>query len=400
MTSDFDVVVAGHICLDLHPDLSGAGRKPFDDTFLPGRLVATGPVSYSTGGAVANTGLALNQLGIASRLVGKVGDDLFGQAIRQIVTSRGAHLAEGMVIDSSASTSYTIILNYPGVDRIFLHYPGANDTFQATDVPYALLKRARLFHFGYPPLMRSAFVAGGAPLAEIFLQAKRTGITTSLDMAFPDPASEAGLADWHSILESVLPQVDIFLPSAEEILFMLRRETYQELCRVAKGSDILSLITPELLSELSQELITMGARIVGLKLGYRGMYVRTGNQILVSSMGRARPSNPDAWAGKELWAPCFRVAVAGTTGSGDATIAGFLSALLRDLSIEQALIMAAAVGACSVEATDALSGIRTWEATVQRVAAGWERQLVEVNAPGWQLDQSRGLWRRPCAVGS
>ena len=67
MSPDFEAVVAGHICLDIHPDLSGSGREPFEDIFLPGRLVAAGPVTCSTGGAVSNTGLALNRLGIAAR---------------------------------------------------------------------------------------------------------------------------------------------------------------------------------------------------------------------------------------------------------------------------------------------------------------------------------------------
>ena len=232
-------------------------------------------------------------------------------------------------------------------------------------------------------------------LAEIFHRARQTGVTTSLDMAFPDPSSEAGRANWRNILESVLPEVDIFLPSAEEILFMLRREFYEEMCRKVNGSDILSLITPELLSDLAQELIGMGAKIVGIKLGDRGMYLRTCEQSQLTSMGRAQPSNPGLWAGKELWAPCFKVSVAGTTGSGDATIAGFLSALLRDLSVEQALIMAVAVGASNVEATDSLSGIRNWEDTVQRVAAGWEQQPLKLRSPGWQFDPETGLWCGP-----
>ncbi len=396
MSPNFEALVAGHICLDIHPDLSGAGREPFEDTFLPGRLVATGPVTYSTGGAVSNTGLALGRLGIAVGLAGKVGDDLFGRAICQIVAARGPGLAEGMAIDTSASTSYTIIINYPGVDRILLHYPGANDTFQINDVPYGFLEQARLFHFGYPPIMRSTFVDGGACLAEIFRQAKHTGVTTSLDMAFPDPSSEAGQADWYVILRNTLPHVDIFLPSVEEILFMLRRETYQELSHIAAGSDILALVTPQLLSDLGQELIAMGTKIVGLKLGDRGMYLRTGNRSIIDSIGRARPSDPEAWTGLELWAPCFKAAVAGTTGSGDATIAGFLAGLLRDLPATQALTMAVAVGACNVEAVDALSGICTWEETSRRVASGWERLPLELNAHGWQFDSTSALWRGPC----
>ena len=395
MTPDFDAVVAGHICLDVHPDLSGSEREPFEKIFVPGRLIEAGPVTYSTGGAVSNTGLALDRLGIATKLVGKVGDDLFGQTLCEIITSYGENLTEGITIDSSVGTSYTVIINYPGKDRIFLHYPGANDIFDARDVPFGFLERARLFHFGYPPLMRSTFLNDGVQLEMILRQAHKMGVTTSLDMAFPDPTSEAGHADWRSILKSVLPHVDIFMPSVEEILFMIRRQTYEEMCATNAGPNILPLIPPELLSDIAQELIEMGARIVGLKLGYRGLYLRTGNPLLIKSMGRACPSNPDAWASKELWVPCFKIVVAGTTGSGDATIAGFLAALLRGLSIEESLRLAVAVGACNAEAVDALSGIRSWETTRARVAAAWEQQTFDLVCPGWKLDEANGLWRGP-----
>ena len=118
-------------------------------------------------GAVSNTGLVLNKLGIRTQLMGKVGNDLFGQAVRQIVASYGADLAGGMLVDDRASTSYTVIINLPEVDRIFLHCPGANDTFCADDVRYDLLAGPRLFHFGYPPIMRQMYTQGGLQLAEI-----------------------------------------------------------------------------------------------------------------------------------------------------------------------------------------------------------------------------------------
>ncbi len=396
MSSDFDVMVAGHICLDIRPDLSSAERKPFEDIFLPGHLVSCGPVMYSTGGAVANTGLALDRLGVKTRLVAKVGDDLFGKAICQALASHGENLLDGMATDATNKTSYTIIISYPGVDRIFLHYPGANDTFQASDVPYTLLRQARLFHFGYPPVMRSTYEDGGAQLEEIFRRARDTDVTTSLDMAFPDPSSAAGQADWRSILKSVLPFVDIFFPSVEEILFMLRNGIYQELLRSANSADILPLITPELLSDLGRELIGMGAKIVGLKLGYRGLYLRTGCQEQLTLLGRARPAVVEAWAGKELWAPCFKVDVVGTTGAGDATIAGFLGSLLRDMPLETGISLAVAVGACNVEAADALRGIRSWDATIARVASGWKRQDLQLNNSGWLFDPKNGLWHGPC----
>jgi len=387
----YDVVVAGHICLDIIPKLSGTAQE-FERTFLPGRLLEVGPATLSTGGAVSNTGLALSKLGIRTQLMGKVGDDLFGQAVRQIVDSYGPGLAGGMVVDGTTSTSYTIIINPPGVDRIFLHCPAANDAFGAADVRYDVVAESRLFHFGYPPLVRRTFEAGGAQLVTMFRRAKETGVTTSLDMALPDPSSAAGQVDWRALLRSTLPYVDVFLPSIEETLYMLRRETYDDLRRAADGPDILPLITPRLLSDLGREILALGVKVLVLKLGDRGVYLRTAGQAALESLGRARPSDPAAWADKELWAPCFQVDVVGTTGAGDATIAGFLSGLLRDLSPEEALTAAVAVGGCNVETADALSGVRSWEETLRRIAEGWPRHRLDLQASGWRFDDAHQLW--------
>lgn len=391
----YDAIVAGHLCLDIIPDLGGIEQDQIGAILQPGRLVVIGPVSYCTGGPVSNTGLALTKLGIHTRLMGKVSDDLFGHAVRDVIRNYGAadaDLAEAMVVDPAANTSYTVVLSPPGVDRIFLHHPGANDTFGADDIRYDLVADSRLFHFGYPPLMKRMYEAGRSDLTEIFLRAKDTEVTTSLDMALPDPSSPAGRADWRGILCSVLPYADLFLPSIEEILFMLYRATYQALCTEAGGPNILPLIRPELLSDVSQELIEMGAKIVALKLGDRGLYLRTAGLAALEAMGRARPSDAAAWANRELWAPCFQADLVGTTGSGDATIAGLLSALLRGLSSEQAITAAVAVGACNVEAADALGGIRSWEETWERVHGGWARHELVLEAPGWRFNEQYYLW--------
>ena len=48
-----DAVVAGHLCLDIIPDLSRLAGGQFDSTFRPGRLVQAGPATITTGGAEA-----------------------------------------------------------------------------------------------------------------------------------------------------------------------------------------------------------------------------------------------------------------------------------------------------------------------------------------------------------
>lgn len=393
MSTSYDVVVAGHICLDVIPKLGNTFHDTFETTFRPGRLIEVGPITYSTGGPVANTGLALHKLGIHTQLMGKVGNDSFGQTLRQLVSAQDAHLAEGMVVDPTVTTSYTIVINPPGVDRIFLHCPGANDTFQADDVRYEQVAQARLFHLGYPPVMKLLYSDDGIQLAEIFRRVKATGVTTSLDMAVPDPASAAGRADWVKILQATLPYVDLFLPSGEEILYMLQRETFGDLRQKAGGGDILPFFTPELLSNLSKKLLAMGAKVIGIKLGRRGMYLRTAESVVLKGLGRAQPSQLEGWVDKELWAPAFQAHEVGATGAGDAAIAGFLGALLRDYSVEETLTIATAVGACNVEAADGLSGIRSWEETRQRVAAGWPKHELPLDAPGWSFEAAAGLWQ-------
>jgi sugar/nucleoside kinase (ribokinase family) len=233
------------------------------------------------------------------------------------------------------------------------------------------------------------YEANGVELAAVFQQAKATGVTTSMDMALPDPTSPGGQVNWRAILQRTLPTVDIFLPSIEEILYMLRRELYEDV----KQEEIIEAVTPTLLVSLSDELLAMGVKMLVIKLGYRGLFLRTAAASRLEQMGRAGLQQPEQWANKTLWTSCFAVDVVGTTGAGDATIAGFLSALLRDQSAEEALTMAVAVGACNVEAADALSGLQSWPATQERVAQGWARLPLDLSAYGWQQEARFSLWK-------
>ena len=131
--SPAEVVVAGHICLDVIPVLHGPAR------IEPGRLLEIGPAEMSTGGAVPNIGLSLHRLGVPVRLMGKVGDDLFGSAVLEALRARDPELAADMVVGAGETTSYSIVISPPGVDR---------------SLP-ALLRRQRHLHRGRRPLRRA-----------------------------------------------------------------------------------------------------------------------------------------------------------------------------------------------------------------------------------------------------
>ncbi len=366
-------IVAGHICIDIFPDMSQCKSEQFKHGITPGHLIFVGAMNFSTGGVVSNTGLGLWKLGVPTLLMGKIGDDFLGQIVRQYLAQFGSSVSEGIVIDPASNTSYTIVISPPNVDRSFLHNPGANDTFDKDDIRYEQLEGAKLFHFGYPPLMKRMTEEGETQLPAIFRRAKEKGVITSMDMSFPDPASSAARAPWKTILSAALPYVDIFLPSIEEILLLLNRPLYDQMFQQSNNGDILPLITPEFLSTISQQLLEMGAKVVGFKCGYRGLYLRTADFSSIKALSQVLPIKSEEWAAKEHWEPCFKVNVVGTAGSGDATIAGFLCALLHGFSLEKAAEAAVAVGACCVEAADTVSGIRSWEETLKRIESGWQK---------------------------
>ncbi|MDI4643886.1 carbohydrate kinase family protein [Cohnella hashimotonis] len=389
-----DIVVAGHICLDIIPALP-SHPEGLSQLLAPGKLVEIGPASLSTGGAVANTGLALRRLGFGARLMGKIGDDAFGRSIKECLDAYGAGASDGMIVSAGESSSYTIVISPPGIDRLFLHATGTNDTFAASDVSSEALAGIRLFHFGYPPLMRGMYERGGEELERLLKSAKAAGATVSLDMARPDPASDSGRADWPAILARALPHVDVFLPSLEEILFMLRPDTYEELSARSGGEELLGLADGALLSSLGAELLALGVAVAGIKLGEHGLYVRTtADAARFAAMGACAPGAEAIgdWLGRELLAPCFAVEVEGTTGAGDCTIAGLLGGLASGLTLERSLLSAVGTGACNVERADAVSGIPRWEELQRRIDAGWRQRTPVLALPGWAQLAESGLW--------
>ena len=362
----FDAIVAGHICFDVIPAFKDMGNMSMSDIFTPGKLINMGSVKVSTGGPVSNTGLALDKLGINTKLMGKIGNDYFGEGVLELLKERNAE--DGMLVVEGEETSYTVVIVPPGFDRIFLHNPGANNTFCADDINYDLVKEAKLFHLGYPPLMRTLYKDDGKELVEIFKRVKELGVTTSLDMSIPDPKSESGQVNWDKVLQNLLPYVDIYLPSVEETMYMIQRESFDYLQAKASGHDMLDALDMNSLQGLGEKLISYGANIAVIKCGVKGFYVRTSNEETLNKMGKAKPADINNWANRELHEESFHVPkVASAAGSGDSSIAGFLSAFLKGKNIEEAIKIACAVGGQNVQVFDAVSGIKTWNETESKI---------------------------------
>jgi sugar/nucleoside kinase (ribokinase family) len=367
-----EVIIAGHLTMDFCPTLEER-HGDVDELIQPGKTVFVGPAAIAAGGAVGNTGAALSRLGVPAALVANTGSDALSSIVEDLVR-KAAPLASIEFVRDAGSSSYTLVINPPGTDRAFLHYDGPNAGFTGGNVTDDLLMGKRLIHFGYPSVLPRMCAENGRLTRSLMERAKGHGLTTSMDMSMPDPQTEAGQLDWRRLLEDVLPWTDVFLPTLPETMLMLHREEFDSLCKEMGHPEFAPLVKSDRIAALAQELIDMGVGIAGIKLGDDGIYLRTTSSAeRLEQLGACAPTNIDAWLSRQLMAPCFKVSVQGTTGAGDCTIAGFLAGLLRGASPEQAITMASAVGACSVEGRGAVAGILDWDQTAARVESGWER---------------------------
>lgn len=366
-------VAAGHICLDITPVFHSGRGTQMDRILEPGKLIDVGAADIHTGGAVANTGLAMQKLGIDTKLMGKIGDDALGKTILSILESY--HAAEGMIVDADATTSYSIVLAIPGIDRMFLHHPGANHTFSYDDLDFAEIAKADLFHFGYPPIMRNMYLDNGKELVRIFQKIHESGVLTSLDLAAIDPSSEAAQQNWEEILRQVLPYVDFFVPSIEELCMMIAPETYAKWLERANGSDVTGILSLSDILPLAEKLRSMGARNFLIKCGAPGLYYDMADAEVQKELEEKSGLHFLDWAGKSGFEKSYTPdQVLSGTGAGDTTIAAFLSALLQGYDLETCLHLASATGASCVAAYDALSGIKPFAEQLEHIQNGWEKQ--------------------------
>ena len=337
------VAVAGHISLDITPVFQNSGKQKLSELFQPGKLLKVGKAMMCTGGAVSNTGLGLKRLGADVVLMAKIGDDYFGNALKDMISAHGCETCISQV--PGENTSYTIVLG-----------------------------EASHFHFGYPPIMRMFYLNEGEELVRLFKKVKSMGLTTSLDLVAVDPDSEAAGMDWTRILERVLPYVDFFVPSIEELGYMLDRPLYCKWQEKAGGEDVTGILSlEEDVKPLAARALSMGTRCVLLKCGAAGMYLKTAPEPVWRKFLPEFTGWNDISYFEDSYVPDC---ILSGTGAGDTSIAAFIKAMLDGCGPLECIRLAAATGASCVTAYDALSGLLSFEELRQKMEAGWEKQNI------------------------
>jgi len=341
--------VAGCISVDICPAFAGTG-KDFGEIIKEGRITRIGGDDIFPGGSVANTGIALKKFGIDVSLLCRLGEDAMGDLLMNMLREgAGEDSVETICVSGDSYSAYSLILAPQGLDRAILQNPGANDDYDIEDIDWDKLEGCSLLHFGHPPTMKHFFINDGSQLVELFEKAHEMGMITSLDLCAVDPASDAGREDWKRILGNVLPHVDFFLPSRDELADMLGVEGYED--------------PRELTMELIRRSVDLGASNVVIKEGELGMSYRNIEDFsrIEAALGYASGSMKD-WEGATGQVPAIPVdeEVSGL-GAGDTTIAAYLAAMMRGYSFEEALYLARAEGALCVSDTSATGALLPFE---------------------------------------
>jgi len=392
---DIEVVAAGHTCLDLIPAFTIDGHvEKLTEVLVPGKMINMGECVVVGGGPVTNAGVSIRRLGVKTELIGKVGNDDFGKEILSWYEEHEGHF-QGIKAVDGESTSYTIAICIPGIDRFYLHHCGANDTFGYDDMNFDLVRRAKLMLFGYPPWMRKLYENEGRELTRILKRTRELGTTTALDLSLPDVDGYGRRVDWLAILREWVPLSDIMVPSAEELFYFLYREKFlAKKAKLGPKESVLDHLTVKEISTAGCDLIEMGAAIAMVKCGHRGLYVRTAGKDRLRRMGAAGCSNLENWGDRELWFPVYEEEkFVGALGSGDSAIAGFLSAFVWNRSLESCLRYANAAGSMNVTVPDGLTWNKGFDDLTRRITGGWKTKELKIDEKGWRNE--RGFWVGP-----
>lgn len=366
------IVVAGHVSLDLTPKFNmKTGVSSIGDVIKPGKLVNVGKVAIAPGGCVTNTGLALKKFGADVRLIAKVGKDEFADILYEKYREHGVE--PNFIVSEDDATSYTIVIAPKGCDRAFLHDSAANDSFKEADIDYEVVKEADYFHFGYPTLMKEFYRTDKDELQNMYRKVKKLSLITSLDVTAVDPESETADINWNKRLSEVLPYVDFFMPSIEELCFMLDREKYDEMQKRGSDDVCLYLSLSEDVIPMAERVLNLGCKGVLIKCGAAGLFLMTADSSRMKEL--SEKISVEEWADKKIFQNSYVPdRILSGTGAGDTSIAAFIYGMCNEMSPEDTLKIAVGTGASCITEYDTLSGLLSIEALKNKIQNGWKEQ--------------------------
>ena len=301
MQKEIDVTALGELLIDFTENgVSSQGNA----------LLEANP-----GGAPCNVLAMLGKLGKKTAFIGKVGNDQFGNMLRNTIESVGID-AESLVIDDKVHTTLAFVHTYPDGDRDFSFYrnPGADMMLRKEEVSLDKICASKIFHFG----TLSFTHAGIRTASQYAIQcAKEAGALISFDPNLREPLWE-NLEDARKAIEYGMECCDILKISDNELTFMTGEKDYD------KGAVLL-----QQKYQIPLVCVTLGKD--GSRAYYKGLTIKSESFLQKNTIE--------------------------TTGAGDTFTGYFLAGLVEGLPGEQLLRMSAKASSIAVTREGAVPSI-------------------------------------------
>ncbi|MGN0553129.1 MAG: carbohydrate kinase [Oscillospiraceae bacterium] len=306
-----DIVAIGEILVDLTQKISETGEITY---------------TQNAGGASANVAVMAAKLGVPAGFIGKVGKDMFGRYIKNVLEENKVS-TKGLILDDNYATPLAFVSKNEDGEReyYFVRKEGNDSALSYSEINKKLIDNCKIFHFGSRLLTSEPSRSAVMLCAEY---AKNHGKIISFDPKFRRSQWESQ-DDAVRTIQSALKLVDILKVSEDELQL------------VSGFGNMATAIA---------RLIGLGVKIICITQGAKGCIVATKTGINnVSS---------------------FKTEIVDTMGAGDSFFGAFLSQIantakpLTDLDRDDLIEIstyANACGALSARKLGAISSMPTDE---------------------------------------
>lgn len=284
---EYDVLCLGLATMDILAKPVDRELFQRDTTFLSG-------IDVMPGGDAMNQANVLGTLGYRVGLAARVGEDDFGKLLVEHAAERGVDTVALKVVPDVV-TGISIVLIRKNGQRHFVCCNGNNESFCLEDVREEILEQAKVVSIGS---LLALPLFDGAGATKVFQLAKKAGAVTVADTT----SDVAGLGV--NGIKDVLPYTDYFIPSRQEVKYLLGEEDAE------KGA---------------RKFLEMGAKNVIVKMGEQGCLAINDQEC--------------------HYLKTHKVTAVDTTGCGDNFVAGVIAGILQGKNLIDSCRIGNAMGA-------------------------------------------------------
>lgn len=190
--------------------------EEFSEDFKLGQKIGVDTVSFATGGGATNAAVTFARQGIESTFIGKLGNDVAGQAVLNELDADHVDTSH-VIMEQSLGTQYSTILLADNGERTILVYRGAANTHTPRDYE-------GIDFSPYEWVYVSSFAGAMDALDVIFTKAHQSGVK----VAFNPGEAELANAD---ALRGLVEHVEVLIMNKEEASKLVEGQSSEELVR-------------------------------------------------------------------------------------------------------------------------------------------------------------------------